>query len=254
MLNFQIQQLQMALQSIIINVRALQNPMQEAIETIKTIYHSPANITQSTFSNANVNQQSSNTFGQNNFGNSNVFVQQQSAGPKSIFAAANEQLFGNSQPQSNTVFGTNQNTFSNNFTTTPSATFNQPFGVPQQAQPLQPNTSIFQTANTTPQPSPFVKPQSNSSSIFSQPIGSQPPISNLSPFTSSNAFGGNSNSSFSQSSTGNTVLLNPNFKNIDEKAYSKLDELSENDKKSYESESFEFGKIPEKPPTVEMCL
>ncbi|KAF2881246.1 hypothetical protein ILUMI_24926 [Ignelater luminosus] len=352
------QQLQMSLQSAVMKLRSLQNPSPEVINTITGIYNSAPNaspinnqVVSSNFNNTPLNtfgnnqnsvfsNQSNSTYGQtSNFGTANVFNQQQNSAAKSIFATANQKLFGNIPSQQNSIFGNNEavssNTFGNpnhfgqppssfaqqqqqagmtNFGTAPQSNsfFNaQPNGTPpfniqpqngtlpfvkqnQSESPfgVQPNDPQFN--NQTQHNSPFFSTQPNmtmfntqqtnnlpfnsfgiqqQSNIFPQQQQQQPntpfvtqensqistPLGNGTNVFVRNTQSLDSSTSASHSNSifgsGQTTIINNDINFVkDESIYSKLEDLNEEDIKSYQGAVFEFGKIPEKPPTIEMCF
>lgn len=147
-----------------------------------------------------------------------------------------------------------------------------PYGPP----PTNPTPFAPPVINPTPfappasNPPPFAAPLTNPSP-FGAPTTTQPlfvspvPTTNQSPFGNTFTPGRNppaqenrsifaqssqtSSSIFGQTSSANTQY----FKSDDPTVYSKLEQLTENEVKSYESSSFEFSKIPDKPPTLQMC-
>ncbi|KAK5641081.1 hypothetical protein RI129_009628 [Pyrocoelia pectoralis] len=217
------QQLDMILQKAIMQIKFLQNPTPDVVNTIISFYSS------------------SDPVASTHFPNSGTFPQSQSTTAKSFFAAATQQIFGQQHPlqntntmfvgqqpqqSANTIFANNQNIFMQHHPTThePTTTFTNAL---QHKSPL--------ATNTVPNNSPFFNTENN------QPISS--PFDNSRPQTlaqpsifAGNVFGNNAQN-FAQ----------------DESAYSKLEDLNENEIKIFQSENFEFGKIPEKPPTKEMC-
>ncbi|KAK9883624.1 hypothetical protein WA026_001796 [Henosepilachna vigintioctopunctata] len=274
------------------------------------------NSTSQVFGQTNVNQNTTGIFGQPSkgslFGNNNgMFTQntnQQNS--TSIFATANQNLFGainpsqstknifsNSPQQLNSFQQTNQSLFTSvgqtqqnpsqnifaniqnhqvgtsNMLTSQSvplqgslfsqvsAEMNQsPQNKPNDTQGLvksqifnqQPN-SIF-TNNTQISSVPF---NNNSTSIFNNAQAQSSSIFNsLGQQEPSKSIFGNSN----QNTTGNNpVSLNifgsgNNAINIIKDAYSKLEELSEDDIKWFKSNDLDIAAIPEKPPTYEMCF
>ncbi|KAF5292230.1 hypothetical protein FQA39_LY14045 [Lamprigera yunnana] len=226
-----VQQLQQLLQHASMQMKFLHNPTPDIANLIIAAYCN------STFPVPPL--ESSNMFGP-------------SSAPSSIFAAANQKLFGTPQSQTNSIFGNNQNIFGN------STNANQNQFIMQQqlpTQPFQQQPSLYpqqpfqQQGFGNYQPGPFSN-SSSSAHIFKQE-GNMGVSNNSSPLlqsTSSN----NSQSIFgSFNNTGQTVIQNPAI--LDDTHYSRLEELTDSDIKSFESENFEFGSIPEKPPTIQMC-
>ncbi|KAF5270536.1 hypothetical protein FQR65_LT05434 [Abscondita terminalis] len=200
------QRLESLLQNTAMQMKMLQNPTPEIINTITSIYYTstPTHIIHS-------NQNSS-----------------------SIFAAANQQYFGAQPVQTNSIFGNTQQVFntSNNMNPRLQQQFHQPFQEQQQFHQHQQPLPLQPLTTPNPHPNIFVNETNTQKSLF------QPSPSN----TQSSIFG----------SRENTIL--PFASKIDEKAYSKRENLTQEDIERFESDTFEFGKIPEKPPTIEMCL
>lgn len=121
-----------------------------------------------------------------------------------------------SQPQNPNIYGQQQV---------------KPQSFQQQQQPPA-TTSIF--ASTT-QPNQQINPQqisSSSNNVFGNVFATTPATT--------------------QSTFGSSPPVQIQAETM-QYAYSKLEDLSEIDIKCFESNSFEFGKIPEKPPTFQMC-
>lgn len=265
---FQKQQLQLLFQNTIVKIRALQNPTPEVTTILQNIYSTPASTFSGTYGQTTSNtnnsfsqQQSSNIFatqfGQTTnapFGstptmniiggglgtqaptnifasapaptappNQNIFASATSnifansaSNPSNLFAAQASNLppFSGAQQQSTNIFAKPQNMF------TP-----QPMQAPQtmfvsQAQPQQPNNMFGVT--TTPSTQQSVPPPNYSASIF-----------------------------------GNTANMNPSLsfgQSVDESLYSKLEDLSAEEKKWFESDTMDILNIPDKPPTYDMCF
>ncbi|KAK4874773.1 hypothetical protein RN001_014133 [Aquatica leii] len=208
------QQLQALLQNVAMQMKLLQNPSPEIINTITSIYYSNSNSVAST--------------------NTNVFGQSANQNSSSIFAVANQQYFGAQPVQTNAAYGNTQSMFAHpiNNVNPMQQQFQQPFQQPQQqtftntiTNPPS-NTNIFKVDNTQPS-------QNNS------------PLFNSNSSTQASIFGSNENT---------MIPFTQKPKVQDESAYSKLDDLSDEDIIQFQSDSFEFGKIPEKPPTAEMCF
>lgn len=183
------------------------------------------------------------------------------------FTNPQQNIFNNMQPpggfnniqqnppfsQANTNFATGNNIFQPGqtpFTQPPSNIANSPL-----------NNSIFTSANV--QPSNFINPQAPSLNpapfapqVNPTQFNVQQPIFNANDGvsysqTSSSSFGnmaGIVNSNQTQSIFG-TFAKQP----TDENVYSKLENLSENEIKSFQASKFELGQIPERAPTIEMC-
>lgn len=209
-------------------------------------------------------KQDANVFGG---GSQSIFgAQQQQTG---IFAAAASQQFGASP-----MFGTQQHNAGSIFG--PTQQTNSPFGnVLSNQQEMgfgaqQPVVSPF----SSQQPISQFAPQQQTSPFASQPTSvfanenSSVFSQNSTPPTTGNAFAGGGIFN-TQSGMGSTAHTNSIFGNqhaagfgqpsmsgqiVDETAYSKLEDLIENEVKVFESEGFDFGQIPEKPPTLQMCF
>lgn len=181
----------------------------------------PAKELFSRASNANVFGQSSppNAFGeQQSISAKSLFAgavqtSQNPANPSSIFATANQSIFG-SPP--------NQNTFS--FAQDQKSPFSQE----------QSNSPFAQVQNKSP---------------FSQEQNSSPfaPVQNTSPFSQGNIFQKNDSpaSIFGQA---NKQLISD-----DPGVYSKIEQLSETDIEAFKSDKFELGFVPELPPPYQLC-
>ncbi|KAI4456034.1 nucleoporin-like protein 2 [Holotrichia oblita] len=116
--------------------------------------------------------------------------------------------------------------------------------VPQNASPFQQQPII---PNNTASNSPFsTSPQSTTSNIFA----TQSSIFNT---QSGNVDPKMSDFVFNQPTPEMKSVFGGGLEVIDNSAYSKLEDLTESEIKSFESACFEFGKIPEKPPTAQMC-
>ncbi|XP_031352979.1 nucleoporin NUP42-like [Photinus pyralis] len=200
------QQLHMILQKAMMQIKFLQNPSSDVINSINSFYSS---------------SDGNNLAPSSAFPNSNLFSSNQQNTAKSFFAAANQKLFGSQPaPTTGTFFGNNQNAF---VQPTPSFTS----GVQHQSpltNSLANNSPFFKMENTAqPQPAPLFQ-NAPPSAVTQAPI-----------------FGGNAFGSNAQGFA------------TDDSAYSKLEDLNEDEIKMYQAENFEVGKIPEKPPTKEMC-
>lgn len=195
------------------------------------------------------------------FGSSSqsIFGGQQAQNPTAFGAAATQQQFGSSgifsnqlQQNAGSIFTSTQQA-NLPFVNTPSNQQEMGFGVqqpvvsqfaPQQqpsAFPSQP-TSVFANADSSvfsQSSAPIVDNRVGSSNIFNAQMN-----------TGSNA---HTSSIFGNQNAWNSGPAIPQ-QIVDDTAYSKLEDLSENEMKVFASESFEFGQIPEKPPTLEMCF
>lgn len=244
------------LHEVAMRVRALQNPSPDIINIIKNLFNAPSTEnTNSTFSFA---QASRNVLEQKTNPQTTIFGQKPQT--TNIFAQANQALFGDQQQKNvfgstvqqqlptNSIFAPQQSVFGSQFT---GNSFSQ-----QQQQP----TTVFQTqANvfqTTQQTTVFQTQPTQSSVFQTQPTKShvfqtQPAQSNIFQSQQSlnqmNIFGGGTNTEQIGMNLGK-------LQGLDESAYSKKECLTESEIKAFEADLFEFGKIPEKPPTIEMCF
>lgn len=207
--------------------RALQNPAPDIINIIKQLFNANESTTKSTFSFAEAGKSVLQQ-------NTTIFQQK----PQSIFAQASQTLFGNqsTQQQSN-VFGGQQSTNSIFAPQQPTG-----FAAPSQwAQQQPPQSTVFQTQQ---QPANVFQQQTNvfhqtppqQSNVFHQQAPQQIQTHQIS------IFGGGANLN-----VGKPV-------NLDDSAYSRREVLTENEIRAFEADLFEFGQIPDKPPTLEMCF
>lgn len=118
------------------------------------------------------------------------------------------------------------------------------FSTVQNNQLLQPqNNQLIQ-----PQNNQFLQPQQNQvtqPSIFSQPSNSVMVSNNETPQSHNNNIFSNAQ---------NTAALSNTGRNIDLSLYSKLEDLTEEEIKWFQSDDLDIMNIPEKPPTYEMCF
>lgn len=234
-------------------MKALQTPSPDIVNLIKDIFNSPVNegvaSSVNTFSFADAGK---NILGQQTSAQS-IFGQKPQGG--SIFAQANQALFGANQAQQQQ----NVSPFGN---TTPNI-FNriqqQPTSPMFEATTTElPSNSIFASQQQSTQ---FFAPQQEQKPIFTSPLNQQqqqqPAQSQMSMFSlqqqpttpsSSSIFGGSS------SSSAQTTINLSRPDNTDQGAYSKREDLSEGEARAFEADSFDFGHIPEKPPTLQMCF
>ncbi|KAF7277834.1 hypothetical protein GWI33_009092 [Rhynchophorus ferrugineus] len=263
------QQLQDLLQGVILKVRALQNPSQEVINILLSIYNSPASSTSGTFG-------TSATIPTQNTGN--IFQTQQ----------ASTNIFGGGSPQSltqpnifsnvanNTVNQAQGNIFANQGSPNIFATNQQPtnvFGGGTAA--TQSSQNIFPVGNTMT--SPFNTVKTNQNIFASQP--QQNIFSNqnqVSPTLPQNIFAQSAPTPIDFGSKSNVFANSPNAQptsigvqsnpssifggqhkvnqSIDESIYSKEEDLSEEVKKYYQNDVFDIMNIPDLPPTYSMCF
>lgn len=261
----------------------MQNPTQELVNILLTIYNSPPSSSSGTFGTPTVS----------NTGSSNIFANQANtpANPNTGTVFQTQQtsanIFGGGNPQAQT----STNIFSN----VSNNTVNQPQGniFPNQGNPnifasnQQPTTSVFGAAPTQGNQSVFAVGNSTSpfnanktgqnifvpqpqQSIFATQNSQTPPPPSQNIFApsvpTSNIFSNNA-SIFSNSpnpqpaSTGthnysSSIFSGPNkvSEPIDENIYSKEDELPEDVKKYYQNDVFDIMNIPSLPPTYDMCF
>lgn len=232
-------------QNIFGNATANQNMFPSSNQNVFTSAAANQNI----FTNSATNQ---NAFiaGQNFVGSttntSSIF-----GGPTQSQAFGSQPVFQNALPSANTSSAPSsytQSIFGSSVTSSPSQTS---FGNIFQSQ----NTASFAsplaaTESTAVGINPF-QPSSNTPNAFQQ-INSQPfpqvPVQN--------SVFGNQNIPQSHSSNifGNKPSQNTTVNRVDDPTiYSKIDELTSNDIAQFESKYFEFGKIPVRPPAIEMC-
>lgn len=158
---------------------------------------------------------------QNIFANatSNIFANS-TPNPSNLLAAQTPNLppFGGAQQQSTNIFAKPTQP-QNVFASQPMLQAPQNMFV-SQAQPQQPNNMFGVTP--TPSAQQSVPPPNYSASIF-----------------------------------GNTANTNPSLsfgQSVDESLYSKLEDLSAEEKKWFESDTMDILNIPDKPPTYDMCF
>lgn len=234
------------------------------------------------------NQGNTPLFGQStaSFGSptSNTFISQnvnpatQNTSPfqNNSFLNQNNSLFNQNNPTPS-VFGQNSTTNPQNsiFNQNPPATtsiFNQPaasgsiFDQNAQSNNTTQNPTFQNSASNLNQPSIFSQNtqsiSNNTNSIFNQ---SEPTNSNQTPGFNQNAqtsifnqnngqtsiFGNNSSQGSIFGNSGQTVIDQPNPD--DENVYSKLEDLTEEEINWFKSDDLDITKIPEKPPTYELC-
>lgn len=226
------------------------SPFGAAINTLSTQQNnSPFGTTNNTLST----QQNKSPFGttqQNNiFNQSNNVFKTQTQNLPFQNQTNNNPLFANQSP-TNSVPAPTNSTF--NFATAAAANLSSS---PFMQQPQQ--TNIFATNSPQQNTSPFQQqPHNNAGNIFNNPsTGGNMFKGSTSIFANNQAINSEQKSGasiFAQDSVQTVVNLGSEVN--DSSAYSKLEDLTENEIKWFESESFEFGKIPEKPPTAQMCL
>lgn len=228
-------------------VRALQNPSREVVDMIKNLFNAPTINNEGGKSGFSFAQAGKDVL--QRLQNTNTQPQSHN-----IFAQANQVLFG--QQKNDSIFNNpvKQQPTNSGFVQTPQPVFgfqwsgnNFPQQTPaqstvfQQSPPQSPSqTNLFQSQ----QPSNVFQQQPNlQSNIFQKQ--EQPNIFQLpQQQTNPNIFGG--------SSTHTENLNRP--QDIDESAYSNKDVLTESELNAFQADSFEFGQIPEKPPTKDMCF
>ncbi|CAG9764495.1 unnamed protein product [Ceutorhynchus assimilis] len=225
--------------------------------------------TKNIFGVSETNQATNNVFGntapsatpnQNIFASSG-FMGNQSSSNFGVPQTQNTN-FGNQQPTN--IFGSQQPASTNVFAT--------PFGAPQQQQP-----NIFATAPQQPQTMFGAQPTSTPPSVFehqkqqnifaaqNQPLQNVQPNMFASQQQTQNVFAPNSiiqqnaapppdysASIFGTANTNQGVFGAK--QEFDETLYSKLEDLSEAERKWFESDNLDILNIPDKPPTYEMCF
>ncbi|KAG5894621.1 hypothetical protein JTB14_026152 [Gonioctena quinquepunctata] len=176
-------------------------------------------------------------------GNANSTLTSQAQVQQSIFV--NQNVFGQSVPQAGSIFGSTAapEQAQTSIFGSSQATVQNPQGVGQMVQEQQASANVFGN----------IKPQT-SASIFGQQMANNqgfsgtpnPPFGQAKPdiAASSSIFGGP-----------NTVA-NSTFSSVqpDESLYSKLEDLTQEEIKWFESDDLDILKIPEKPPTYQMCF
>lgn len=214
----------------------------------------PPNQTQATFTPSQpafTPNQPQSTFGQ-------TFAPNQSQtfppNPSQPFAAANQSPFAApftsntnptpfaSTPPTQSVFPQTQPSFAANQTPFPAT------ATPANQSPFASSTSVQSPFGIGTNQAPFAaKPLgtiTENRSIFAQTLGSGSQNSQTSASDHSKSIFGTSQS---------TIVTPVAVRQDDPTVYSKLETLTENDVKWFEANTFEFGKIPDKPPTLQMC-
>lgn len=192
------------------------NPNQTANSTTSIFGSQPPQVAaqQSVFSGTQPTQQSTNIFG------------------STVPTSQNQTLFSSQNTNQHSIFGHQQSPQQNVF-----ASQNQPQPIQTQTIfPPQNQQNMFST--NTNNTSPFPNPQP-----IPTPVQSTPPNYSASIFGYSAA---NTNAGISFGST----VQQP----IDENVYSKLEELTDEERKWFESDTLEIMNIPDKPPTYDMCF
>lgn len=253
-------------------VKALQSPSPEVVGILQNIYNSPSSGTVGNTGNIFASPSGGSGFGQGSGGQS-IFGTAQSQPSSNIFGASAQtgNLFAtntSSPSQSQNIFATN----TTNLGASPFST-QQPSNFFAAAQPA--NTNIF---GTNQQPSNIFQPQNPapSTNIFTSPPQNTTPQPNVfaaSPPAPTNVFLANQQTSgfntpfntgtntpsaappnYSASIFGNTANSTTNpTPQINLELYSKIEELSEEDKNWFQSKELDLN-IPDKPPTYEMCF
>ncbi|CAH1163947.1 unnamed protein product [Phaedon cochleariae] len=219
------------------------------------------------------------------FGQSNTNFAQQSSifggqqNPGSIFGGGNN---ANATPITGSIFGSNnsaltpqsssqnasQNVFGNQNT---QQMFGQPtshntnlFGTPATQDPLQVTPGIFggpQPGQMSHQPASniFASPVSQSPAPNTSVFGQHTPVAFSTPVNSDSAFGhGNLGAQVHSANIFGGAPANNMATHVsavhDEKLYSKLEDLSPEEIKWFESDDLDIMNIPEKPPTFQMCF
>ncbi|XP_018574404.1 nucleoporin-like protein 2 [Anoplophora glabripennis] len=203
--------------------------------------------------------------------NGPMFSGGQSAGGSIFGGQVNNSIFGGQQNVSPTYGSQTQpnsgNVFNNSF---PNQNANNAFGqsifgvsnaqATVQNMPQQGSANIFGIGANQPQnaqKSMFAQQQpifaqQNAGTVFNQQATS-PPFRQ----TSSSVTDAKSHSNSIFGSGQNTVISNPQFgqvQQVDESIYSKLEDLTEDEVKWFNSDDLDVSNIPEKPPTYQMCF
>lgn len=241
------QQLQTLLHEVAMRMRALQNPSPEIVNIIKNLFNAPA---------ANESAKCSFSFAeagksvlQQNTTTSPIF--QQKPPGSSIFAQANQALFGNQTPQQQqqnvSVFAQQQPASSifapqqQQQTVFASSQWAGNAFQQQQQQPSQ--STVFQTQQQ--QPANIFQTSQQQANVF-QTHQQQPSVFHQAQqqiqTNQMSIFGG-----------GPALNLNKP-QSVDDSAYSRREVLTESEIRAFEADLFEFGQIPEKPPTMELCF
>ncbi|EFA09097.2 nucleoporin NUP42 [Tribolium castaneum] len=235
------QNLQMMLQQAITKIKALQNPSLDVINILKNIYNTPpSNQTQnSIFGGSQMQQKPA-------FGNTTQ--------PSGIFGGVQTQSVFAANKVPNPIFGEQQNIQNKSiFAQASTQASNSMFGAPFPQNTTQPQQNIFQQ-----QPPPFVAAQ-------------QPPstshFGSVNQFTAQQFGDTTSNKpaafQHTQSIFGNFGMQQqeqnvfggaPHQTKPNQDFYSKLEDLTEEEIKWFQSDNLDMLKIPEKPPTYEMCF
>ncbi|XP_044253350.1 nucleoporin NUP42-like [Tribolium madens] len=244
------QNLQMMLQQAIMKIKALQNPSPDVVNILKNIYNTPPS------NSLNTNQTSNSIFGgsqsqqKTTFGNTTPPQTQSIFGgnktPSPIFGGQQNSIFGGAQQ--NSIFGATQTQAQiSPFRQNAQSTFQQAqsshlFGAPQPT----PTTSHFQSGH------PFGAQQTHSTGnqfTTQQPQFGVTQPSNKPAFQHTQNIFGNFGMQQQQNMFGGASQTKPNAD-----FYSKLEDLTEEEIKWFQSDDLDVMKIPEKPPTYEMCF
>lgn len=261
-------------------VKALQSPSPEVVGILQNIYNSPSSGSGNSPSNADnifASQSAGSGFGQGS-GGQNIFGGAQSQPTSNIFGASAQtgNIFAansTSPSQSQNIFATNTTNLGalpfstqqpSNIFATPQPANTNLFGANQQpsnvfaTQNPAPSNNIFTSPpqNTTPQQNVFAAstpPQifnvaNQQTSAFNSPFNTATnPPSTAPPNYSASIFGNTANSNTTSAEFGNPTPQ------INLELYSKIEELSEEDKKWFQSKELDLN-IPDQPPTYEMCF
>ncbi|XP_057652001.1 nucleoporin NUP42-like isoform X1 [Diorhabda carinulata] len=182
--------------------------------TTNNVFARPGNT--NVFQGPSEQVQASTLFSQTN---SNIAVQNKS-----------NSIFTSQQPSTGSTFGTDKQT--NLF--------------PLQSQPNSLSTNIFASPNVQP-------PSSTNSNANLFNTTHNPQLLN-NQHQKNVTFGPHSNSVFATTHQQNNVFNNASLPQIDQSIYSKLEDLTEEEIKWFESEALDVRKIPVKPPTYDICF
>ncbi|CAH2269081.1 nucleoporin-like protein amo1 [Pararge aegeria] len=187
---------------------------------------------------------------------------QQNNQARSIFAQANQSVFGQPQPVTNVFPTHNQssNVFqTNNHTQNIFQTHNQPSNV---FQTHNQSANVFQMQNQSQNAYHSQNQSANAKSVFAQATQSifgQQQTPNTDVFQQKNSTSSIASGDIFQISnkpTSNVFGINNISEQIqinDDEIYSKIGELSQSDIDAFESDNFRLGFIPELPPPKLLC-
>ncbi|KAL1501059.1 hypothetical protein ABEB36_006458 [Hypothenemus hampei] len=228
------------LKTTLAKINSLKNPSIEVVNILQQIYNSPpaslsGTIGQGAFATG---QQQSNIFAtQTNSGNNIFGGNSVSNNPTNCFAVQSRDtsassggnIFANSSSTSGNIFASSNPTSGNIFATSnPVQTTSSPFVSSNNFQGQQTNASLFNNQNVFAQRPPATQSAQNYSASIFRSVNS---TSNAIDLTSSTT------------SEENIMAF-----------YSKIEELTEEEKGWFESDNLDLLHIPLKPPCYEMCF